>query len=80
MVAALGALPWSFTRSGDTLTLERGPEVDVRSEAKSRLIIQLPDALIDQMIADLEALEGYEPAQLHWEEVHDLVLVVRARA
>ncbi len=80
LVAALGALPWSFTRSGCTLTLERGREVDVRAEAKTRLIIQLPDALIDQMIADLEALDGYEPATLHWEDIHDLVVVVRAKA
>lgn len=79
LVAALHALPWSFTRSGYTLTLERAQELGVRAEAHTRLVLQLTDPVIDQMIADLEALDGFEPATLHWEEVHDLVLVVRPR-
>lgn len=80
VIAALHALPWSFTRSGCTLTLERGAELDVRAEAHTRLVLQLPDALVDQMIADLDALDGFEAVPLHWEDLHDLVLVVRGRS
>lgn len=79
LVASLGALPWTFSRRGDSITFVEGEETALAADGYT-VTVTLSPAVQDELLASLEALDGFEPVTLSWEALPDLMLVVTPRS